>query len=231
MESKAHAVGDEDAAADLLEELDAQGRPTGRLVSREQAHREGLWHAVAHLWVLNPEGMVLLQRRSKLKDLGGGLIDTTVGGHLAPGEAWVTALLRETEEEIGLRLRPIDLHLLGTFPAEYRFPGATDREFAHTAVAVVDQPLEGYFLRAGEVDVLYELPLERAVDLYRDGTPAPAPGWDAQQRVNNALLVADDLIKEGREPTLKALELLLAWWAVEGRRAVPVRLDGEFRPS
>ncbi len=218
-----HAVGAEDTAADLLEELDESGRPTGRLISREQAHREGLWHAVIHLWVLTPEGSLLLQRRSHDKDLAGGLLDVTVGGHLAPGEPWVTALLRETEEEIGLSLRPIDLHYLGYFPKEYRFPEATDREFEHTAAAVVDQPLEGYTLRKGEVDVLYELPLERALALYRDGTPVPVPGWDAYQRVNNALLVSEDLIQEGKASTLQALERLQAWWLAEGRNLVPAR--------
>jgi hypothetical protein len=40
-----------------------------------------------------------------------------------------------------------------------------------------------------------------------------AAGWDCQQRVNDALLIADDLIAPARAGTLAALERVAAWWA------------------
>lgn len=195
-----------------LDLLDADGRPTGARVARDRAHAEGLWHGAVHVWVLNPEGAVLLQRRARAKDLGGGCVDVSVGGHLAAGETWLAGL-REAEEELGLALAVGDVAHLGRFRSERAYPdGRVDREWQDELVAVVDRPLESYFVPCAEVAVLYEVPLARAVALWRDGTPVPAPGWDCQQRVNNALLVADDLIAPARAGTLAALERVAAWW-------------------
>jgi isopentenyl-diphosphate Delta-isomerase len=198
---------------EAFEVLDAEGRPTGVTAPRDQVHAEGLWHAAVHVWILTPEGAVIVQRRSVKKDLAGGLIDVSVGGHLRPGETWLQGL-REAEEELGLVLGPADVEHLGRYRSERRYPdGRLDREFQDEVVVVVDQPLEDYNLRCDEVQVIYEVPLVRAVALWRDGASVAAPGWDCQRRVNNALLIVDDLIEPARESTTAALERLVAWRA------------------
>jgi hypothetical protein len=60
--------------------------------------------------------------------------------------------------------------------------------------------------------VLYEAPLARLIELFRDGRALPVAGWDCQQRRNDALLVPEDLIAEAREGTLASLGWLAAWW-------------------
>lgn len=200
--------------AEMLDALDAHGRATGHAVARDRAHAEGVWHGAVHVWVLTPAGVVVLQRRARAKDLGGGKVDVSVGGHLAAGETWLAGL-REAEEELGVVLEFGDVVHLGRFPSERAYPdGRVDREWQDELVAVVDQPLESYVLACAEVEVLYEVPLVRAVALWRDGTSVPAAGWDCQQRVNDALLVTDDVIEPARAGTLAALERVAAWWAV-----------------
>lgn len=198
---------------EMLAALDAEGRPTGTTVARDRAHAEGVWHGAVHVWILTPEGAVVLQRRARTKDLGGGKIDVSVGGHLAAGETWLAGL-REAEEELGVVLDFGDVVHLGRFPSERRYPdGRVDREWQDELVAIVDQPLDAYALPCAEVEVLYEVPLDRAIALWRDGAPVPAAGWDCQQRVNDALLIEDDLIAPARAGTLAALERVAAWWA------------------
>jgi len=200
-------------AHEPLDLLDADGAPTGRTKARAEVHRDGDWHRAFHLWVLHPDGYLLLQRRSKAKDLAGGRVDVSVGGHLRAGETLLDAL-REAEEEIGLVVRPGDVEFLETQRSERVYPsGAIDREFQDVYATVASgRRLEDYVLRCSEVSVLYEAPLVAVVALYRDGSPLPAAGWDCQQRHNDALLVADDLIAEGRRGTLAALERLARWW-------------------
>ena len=57
--------------------------------TREQAHREGLWHTSFHCWIVrrSPEGrpQVLLQIRGKTQNHP-SLIDISSAGHLAAGE-------------------------------------------------------------------------------------------------------------------------------------------------
>jgi isopentenyldiphosphate isomerase len=56
-------------ATELLEVLDEAGEPTGARKARAEVHRDGDWHRAFHLWVMHPDGHVLLQRRSRAKDL------------------------------------------------------------------------------------------------------------------------------------------------------------------
>jgi hypothetical protein len=104
---------------------------------------------------------------------------------------------------------------LETLRSERAYPdGIVDREFQDVyAVVVPDRTLTDYAVRCHEVTVLYEAPLARVIELYRDGTPLPVAGWDCQARHNDALLVADDLIAPARASTLASLERLAAWWA------------------
>ena len=208
------SVGDE-----RLEVLDAMGMPTGETKARAAVHRDGDWHRAFHLWVVHPDGHVLLQRRAKTKDLGGGKVDVSVGGHVRPGETLLD-VLREADEEIGLNVRPGDLTFLETLRSDRRYPsGEVDREFQDVyAVVVSGRSLAEYALPCDEVSVLYEVPIARAIDLFRHGTPVAVEGWDCMYRVNNALLVADDLIVPARETTAASLERLAVWWEDESAR-------------
>ena len=201
-------------AAELLEVLDDAGDPTGVRKPRAEVHRDGDWHRAFHLWVVHPDGCVLLQRRSRAKDLAGGQVDVSVAGHVRPGET-VLDLLREAEEEIGLTLRPGAIAFLLTQRSERRYPdGAVDREFQDVYVTLVEgRELSDYALDCDEVSVLYEAPLDRLVALYRDGGSLPVAGWDCQQRRNDALLIEEDLIEQGRDLTLTSLEHVQRWWA------------------
>jgi isopentenyldiphosphate isomerase len=53
--------------------------------------------------LFNSKGELFLQKRSLTKDLLPGYWDTSVGGHVSPGESANEALKRETLEELGLK--------------------------------------------------------------------------------------------------------------------------------
>jgi isopentenyldiphosphate isomerase len=62
-----------------------------------------LLHPVVHFHLFNDKGGLFLQKRAMTKDLLPGKWDTSVGGHISPGETPETALRREAEEELGLK--------------------------------------------------------------------------------------------------------------------------------
>src|SRR5690606_14997053 len=84
-------------------------------VARGLVHgNPSLVHRSAHVLVLHPrQGTLLLQKRSLSKDTSPGLWDVSVGGHVAFGQGYEEAVLRETEEELGIRVTAADL--------EYRY--------------------------------------------------------------------------------------------------------------
>ena len=195
---------------ELVDVLDETGEKTGAVKPRSEVHRDGDWHRVFHLWVVREDGTLILQRRSRHKDLEPNKVDVTVGGHLEAGESTLDAS-REAEEELGLEVAPERLAFLGTWQTERRYETAVDREFQEVFAVVNDWTLEEYSLNCGEVYLLYELPLRRALELYREGTPVPAAGYDCQRRKNDALLIPDDLIHQARQPVVEQLEALSTW--------------------
>jgi isopentenyldiphosphate isomerase len=61
-----------------------------------------LLHPVVHLHLFNSAGELFLQRRAMTKDIQPGKWDTSVGGHLDPGETIREALAREASEELAI---------------------------------------------------------------------------------------------------------------------------------
>ena len=190
--------------------LTSAGAPTGETKPRGEVHRDGDWHRSFHLWIVKNGTHVLLQRRSVSKDLEPGKVDVSVGGHYSAGET-LAEVVREVEEELGLFVRPDDLHFLETRQVERRYENAVDREFQDIYALKNDQPLDHYYLTCNEVSVLYEIAIDKAIELYRDGGFAPVSGFDCQGRVNNALLVEEDLIEQARKDTLGVLGLIQEW--------------------
>ena len=79
----------------------------GNEISRAPRHvchdgKSKLLHPVVHMHLYNKKGDLYLQKRAMTKDLLPGYWDTSVGGHMSPGETPDEALKRETIEELGL---------------------------------------------------------------------------------------------------------------------------------
>ena len=107
---------------ELLDIVDENGIPTGAVIDRETAHREGIRHRTAHLWLLRRrEGQVqvLLQKRSMEKDSYPGCYDISSAGHIPAGADFIPSALRELREELGLQARPEELILCGVRRFEY----------------------------------------------------------------------------------------------------------------
>jgi isopentenyl-diphosphate delta-isomerase type 1 len=87
---------------EMLEIINAEGDTIG-IRSRSEIHgNPSLMHKVVHVLVFNDKGELLLQKRSMNKDVAPGMWDTSVGGHVAPGEDIIDAAKREMKEELGV---------------------------------------------------------------------------------------------------------------------------------
>ncbi|AOP48153.1 NTP pyrophosphohydrolase [Streptomyces lydicus] len=97
---------------ELVERVDDQDRVLGRVVSRQQAIREGWLHRVAVTVCRDERGRILVHRRSERVSRFPGRYEVEVGGAANVGESYEQAAARELTEELGIRALP---RLLFTF--------------------------------------------------------------------------------------------------------------------
>lgn len=140
---------------EIFEVVDETGSVTGRATRRECHSNPGLIHRSVHVFVVDRKGRIYLQKRGSGKDIQPGRWDTSVGGHLLPGESFGEGAAREMREELDLSGKPRFL---------YRYLWKTDREseLVETFLLVTDDlPVpapeeieEGRFFTLGEIEGL-----------------------------------------------------------------------------
>ncbi|QTN34240.1 ribosomal RNA small subunit methyltransferase A [Akkermansiaceae bacterium] len=116
-----HPLKDNAQKADeVFDVVDENDVPTGT-ATRSEVHSQGLIHRAVHVFVLNRNGDLYLQKRSLIKDMNPGVWDSSVSGHLDAGEGYREAAVRELGEEMGIRdITPEDLrHLATAAPSEH----------------------------------------------------------------------------------------------------------------
>ena len=91
--------------------LNPDGTPTGKIKERNAVHHDGDLHGSVHIWLFR-DSKVLLQKRRDDKESFPSCYDAACTGHISAGETPIEAAIRETEEEISLKLKPEDLHFL-----------------------------------------------------------------------------------------------------------------------
>jgi isopentenyldiphosphate isomerase len=81
-----------------------EGKITGKAPRSAVHGNPDLIHPVVHLHLINNKGQLFLQKRSQTKSEFPGLWDASVTGHISAGESIEKALMREAQEEIGIKL-------------------------------------------------------------------------------------------------------------------------------
>lgn len=79
--------------------------------TRKDTHADEAWHRISYVWIINSKGMILCQKRSRLKDADPGKWEAHFGGHVAYGDEYIEAALKETREELGLERKKEELNL------------------------------------------------------------------------------------------------------------------------
>ncbi|MBN1700089.1 MAG: YvcK family protein [Spirochaetales bacterium] len=98
---------------EYLDVLDENGNPLDTPVKRSEAHQKGIWHRTISIFVINSCGEILIEQRSKHKDLFPGYYDI-VGGHLKSGQNPLDAAVEEIYEEISLKIKKDQLEAIST---------------------------------------------------------------------------------------------------------------------
>ena len=81
--------------------VDEKNRAIG-VGEKTPVHRAGLLHRAFSIFIVDDQGRILLQRRSRQKYHSGGLLANSCCGHPRPGETTQAAARRRLTEELGI---------------------------------------------------------------------------------------------------------------------------------
>lgn len=152
----------------MFDEVDMQDRPTGTVISKAQAHEQGLPHRCAAVYVFTDAGELYVQLHKKYQ-----MFDHSVGGHVEAGEDYETAAYREAEEELGIA--GVKFEEIGTGVLEH-FP--SQNPFIHfMGIYSVQAPAGWKFVPNDEVDAIEPRSLEAIVADMQAGPKAYTPGF------------------------------------------------------
>ena len=162
--------------SEYLDVVDNTGTPTGEIVERSVAHREGVPHRTSHLWLVRRREnriQILLQKRALTKSFP-GCYDISSAGHIPAGQDYLASAVRELKEELGLTAQESDLVYCGDMTIFWDdvFFGIPyhDRQYTRVFLLWADVEKEDLVLQAEEViDVLWT-DLDECIKAVSEGT-------------------------------------------------------------
>ena len=156
---------------EFFDVVDEYGKPTGEVVSRDIAHKEGIRHRTSHVWIVRKSSKgydILLQKRCLNKDSFPGMYDTSSAGHIKAGDEPVDSAIRELEEELGIKADASRLLYIGMFHGEYakEFHGGLfrDNEMANVFVYRDAVNIDELTLQSDEVEEVRWFDIEEVWD-------------------------------------------------------------------
>jgi len=150
---------------EYLDICNSEGNLIGQIKTKAEAHEQGLWHYAVHIWFINSKNEVLLQKRSPLIDNYPNKWDISAAGHVSAGEDFITSALRETEEELGLKIKPEDLIQIGIVKQMSAREGYINNEINPIYVVKMDLNPEEIKKQEEEISEVKFMPFQTLYEL------------------------------------------------------------------
>lgn len=137
---------------EMVKVLNEQGQEMGSIVEKLKAHKEGICHGVVGIAIINSNGKVIIQKRAITKRDEPGKWDLSAAGHISSDETIIDAAIRETYEEIGIKIVEDDLTYIDTFL--FKAEGFNKKISHYTYVFIVKKDIDEseLVLQESEVD-------------------------------------------------------------------------------
>lgn len=84
---------------ELIDVLDSDGNKLGIAKDKKDIYKDGDYHKSVHIWIINDNNEILVQKRNPKKETFPGLWAISVAGHVRSGEESFEAAIREIKEK------------------------------------------------------------------------------------------------------------------------------------
>ena len=141
---------------ELIDVLDSDGNKLGIAKPKKEIYKDSDFHRTVHIWIINSNNEILVQKRNLKKSTFPGLWAISVAGHVRSGETSEEAALRELKEEIGQKLNKEDLKYLFTVKRTQKVNDGTLNAIDDVYLVKLDIDVENTKLQFSELtDIKY----------------------------------------------------------------------------
>ena len=148
--------------AEYFDILDENGNLTKKTKLRSEVHRDGDWHKAVHIWIINENGDVLLQRRCATKDSNPNMLDISSAGHLSAGDNSLDGAIRELSEELGLEVSKEELKFIKTLKKSARYTETfINNEFSDVYILRTNKSVDEMKFQESEISEIFYVPYKK----------------------------------------------------------------------
>jgi isopentenyl-diphosphate delta-isomerase len=153
-------------AQELFDKVDELDNVIG-VTNKQEAHDKGFIHRVAAVYVFDTKGNLYVQDHVKA-----GLLDHSVGGHIAKGESYQEGATREAREELGIS-DPVEL--LDVFYSDETYTGSNYRHMFGLFTCTPNPSWR--FKPNDEVHSIFPMSIEDVVKQMNESPQSFTPGF------------------------------------------------------
>ena len=172
---------------ELLDVLDENGNKTGDVEERSEVYRKGLWHRSSHIWIINDNNELLVQKRNPYKATFPNLWAISVAGHVDSGETSVDTAIRELKEEVNLDVDPNELEFLFTIKRETPYKDSFLRVFDDVYLLRKNIDCEQTKLQVEELTDIKYVYYEYLEDIFKEGDKDYVPYTEEHRKLFEVL--------------------------------------------
>ena len=152
--------------------LDENGNKTGKTKLRSEVHRDGDWHKAVHIWIINDNGNILLQRRCATKDSNPNMLDISSAGHLTAGDDSLSGAIRELKEELNIDIEPDELQFIKTIKRSSKYTSTfINNEFDDLYILRTTKNIDDMKYQKEEISEIFFVPYKEFKKMVENRQP------------------------------------------------------------
>lgn len=154
---------------EYIDVVNENNESTNLIVSKEEVHDKGLWYREVVGFVINQNGEILLQKRAPQKREKANMWEVCYG-HVSSKEEPQESMVRELDEEIGLKIKKEELQFLRVEKIKEHNEDSTRFHYAFSYIFLIktNKKISDYVLQKEEVSDVKYVKIEEIRKLYKE---------------------------------------------------------------
>ena len=125
----------------------------------KDVHKEGLWHRVAHVWIYNSKGEILIQKRYRKKLLYPDMWDVSMQVHVSANEQPIVTAVKAMEDKLSIYTEKSKLSLIRVTKSITHYTDINNREYFYSFAFQFEGKLENLKMKPDRTSSLEFSPI------------------------------------------------------------------------